>query len=283
VFGKAGQRELAAMHVAAVGSGGVGSMCAEHLARWGVGTISTWDPDHIEDVNINRSGVFTWADARRKRLKARTLASALGRFALVRRIVTSWSAADVRDRRELERLLDADLVVSLVDDARPRHFLNRFASAHYIPVIDGGNVVRSTAEDDAHAETARVEGAAARISVLVPGGPCLWCAGHLTSQRLSGAYRSDADKAADRARGYVEHLGPEHAPSVMPLNAATAALLELRLMDLLFHLSGRPVAEVYLDVINGTLDELPRVRRATCRQCSRWTGHGDLAELPHIE
>jgi len=283
VFGKSGQRELADLHVAVVGNGGVGSMCAEHLARWGVGTISTWDPDRVENVNINRSGVFTWADARRKRLKARTVAVALDRFALVRPIRTLWSASDVRDARELPRLLDADVIVSLVDDARPRHFLNRLAGAHYIPVVDGGNVVRSTAEDDADAEVAQVEGAAIRVSVIVPGGPCLWCAGHLTSQRLSLAYRSDEDKTADRARGYVEHLGPEHAPSVMPINVATAALLELRLMDLLFHLSGRPVAEVYLDAINGSLDELPRVRKATCRQCGRWIGHGELAELPHIE
>jgi hypothetical protein len=216
-------------------------------------------------------------------LKARTVAVALDRFALVRPIRTLWSASDVRDARELPRLLDADVIVSLVDDARPRHFLNRLAGAHYIPVVDGGNVVRSTAEDDADAEVAQVEGAAIRVSVIVPGGPCLWCAGHLTSQRLSLAYRSDEDKTADRARGYVEHLGPEHAPSVMPINVATAALLELRLMDLLFHLSGRPVAEVYLDAINGSLDELPRVRKATCRQCGRWIGHGELAELPHIE
>ena len=283
VFGKDGQRQLADLHIAFVGNGGVGSICGEHLARWGVGTISTWDPDRIEDVNINRSGVFTFADARRKRFKARTLAEALQTFSLVRTLRTAWSARDVREPQELPRLLDADLIVSLVDDARPRHFLNRVAIAHYIPMLDGGNVIRSTAENDADAETATVEAAGARISVVVPGGPCLWCAGHLTAPRLSLAYRSDADKAADRARGYVEHLGPEHAPSVMPINAVTAALLELRLMDLVFRLSGRAVSEVYLDVLSGSLDELPRVRRATCRQCGHWTGLGDLAELPHIE
>jgi hypothetical protein len=283
VFGKAGQRQLADLHVALVGTGGVGSICGEHLARWGVGTVSTWDPDHIEDVNINRSGVYTWADARKRLLKARTLAEALETFSLVRTIRTFWSASDIRQARELPRLLDADIIVSLVDDARPRHFLNQLAGAHYIPVIDAGNVVRSTAEDDAEAETAEIEGAAVRISVIVPGGPCLWCAGHITPYRLGLAYRSDADKAADRARGYVEHLGPEHAPSVMPINAATAALLELRLMDLMFRLSRRPVAEVYLDVLNGSLDELPRSRRANCRQCGPSTGLGDLAKLPHIE
>ena len=67
------------------------------------------------------------------------------------------------------------------------------------------------------------------------------------------------------------------------VNAATAALLELRLMDLVFRMSRRPVAEVYLDVLNGSLDELPRSRQGNCRQCGPSTGLGDLAKLPHIE
>jgi hypothetical protein len=107
----------------------------------------------------------------------------------------------VRDRREVRALLDADVILMLVDDARPRHFINRVAYAHYIPALDAGNAIRSTAEDDTEAETAIVESGAVRVSHLTPGGPCLWCAGHLSALRLSLAYRPDADKAADRARG----------------------------------------------------------------------------------
>jgi hypothetical protein len=87
--------------------------------------------------------------------------------------------------------------------------------------------------------------------------------------------------AADRARGYVEHLGPEHAPSVIPMNAITAALVELRLQDLLYGLSGRPVSEVYFDLIGGTLNELPRERVTGCRHCELVEGLGDSAKLPH--
>lgn len=283
VFGMEGQRRLADLHVAFVGTGGVGSICAEDIARWGVGTISCWDPDVIEDVNINRSGRFTFADARWRRPKARTLAKALRSFALVRKLKLHWRNRDVRARAELPRLLDADVIVLLVDDPRPRHFVNRLAFAHYIPVLDGGNVIRSTAEDASGAETAAVEGGGIRVSYLVPGGPCLWCAGHLTSHTLSLAYRSAEDKAADRARGYVEHLGPEHAPSVMPINAMNAGLLEVRLMNLLFGLTQRSIPELYFDILGGTLDELPRVRRTPCRQCGDVQGKGDLADLPHAD
>lgn len=283
VFGRDGQRLLADVHLALVGNGGVGSICGEHMARWGVGQVSGWDPDLVKDVNINRSGVFTFADAQRKRPKARALAEALRAFSLVRDIVVRWSSRDVRHRDELAVLLDADVIVMLVDDARPRHFINRLAFAHYIPALDGGNAIRSTAEDDADADTATVESGGVRVSHLTPGGPCLWCAGHITARRLSLAYRPEEDKAADRARGYVEHLGPEHAPSVMPVNSMTAALLEIRLQDLLFGLSHRAVPEVYFDLMGGTLDELPRKRKPGCRQCARLEGHGDAAELPFAE
>lgn len=283
VFGKDGQRLLADVHTAHVGAGGVGSLVGEQVARWGIGRMSIWDPDIVKDVNVNRSGVFTFLDASYRRLKAETLALALTRFSLVRTLAVRWSSRDVRQRDELPALLDADVILMLVDDARARHFINRLAYAHYIPVLDGGNVIRSTAEDDADSDSAIVEGGAVRVSYLTPDGPCVWCAGHLDSERLSLAFRSEADKAADRARGYVEHLGPEHSPSVMPVNSMTAALLECRLQDILFGLSGRSVPEVNFDLLGGTLDELPRKQSKTCRQCARWQGQGDRAELPFAE
>ena len=283
VFGKEGQRLLADLHIAVVGAGGVGSIVCEQIARWGIGRISIFDPDIIKDVNVNRSGVFTFAHARRAALKAKTLARALRSFSLVRTISVRSSSVDVRRREELPGLLDSDLILMLVDDARARNFVNRVAYAHYIPALDGGNVIRSTAEEDAYADLATIEGGGVRISYFTPTGACAWCAGHLDSARLALAFRSDADKAADRARGYVEHLSPEHAPSVMPVNSLTAALLEYRLQDLLFGLSGRSIPEIHFDILGGTLDELPRKQRRQCRHCERWQGRGDSAELPVIE
>lgn len=44
-------------HVAVFGIGGVGGSCAEALARSGVGTITLFDSDTIEESNINRQAV----------------------------------------------------------------------------------------------------------------------------------------------------------------------------------------------------------------------------------
>lgn len=283
VFGREGQRLLADLHVAIVGAGGVGSTVAEHLARWGIGEISLWDPDIVKDENINRSGMFTFEDAAKRRKKVDVVAKALPTFALRRDVQVNRSDRDVRMSSELTALLDADLIVSEVDDARPRHFLNRLAYAHFIPVVDGANVIRSTAEDSPATESAKVESGAVRVTTICPGHACLWCTGYLDARRLALAFRPEAEKAADRARGYVEGLGPEHAPSVMPMNTMTAALVELRIQDLLFKLSGKAVTEMYFDLLSNITDTLPRPLNPRCRQCTAWEGLGDTAELPHSD
>ncbi|MBB5215109.1 tRNA threonylcarbamoyladenosine dehydratase [Parapusillimonas granuli] len=54
LFGPAGLERLRAAHVVVAGIGGVGSWCAEALARSGVGGITLVDLDHIAESNVNR-------------------------------------------------------------------------------------------------------------------------------------------------------------------------------------------------------------------------------------
>jgi len=54
LYGPGALQRLAAAHVAVAGIGGVGSWCAEALARSGVGALSLIDLDHIAESNVNR-------------------------------------------------------------------------------------------------------------------------------------------------------------------------------------------------------------------------------------
>lgn len=54
LFGPASLERLQGAHVVVAGIGGVGSWCAEALARSGVGGITLVDLDHIAESNINR-------------------------------------------------------------------------------------------------------------------------------------------------------------------------------------------------------------------------------------
>ena len=57
VMGKGAVRRLANSHVVVLGLGGVGSNCAEALARGGVGSLVLVDRDVVEPSNINRQAV----------------------------------------------------------------------------------------------------------------------------------------------------------------------------------------------------------------------------------
>lgn len=54
LYGEPGAQQLAQAHVAVAGLGGVGSWCAEALARSGVSRLTLIDLDHIAESNINR-------------------------------------------------------------------------------------------------------------------------------------------------------------------------------------------------------------------------------------
>lgn len=57
ILGKDGVERLAKSFVVVLGIGGVGSNCAEALARGGVGTLAFVDRDVVEPSNINRQAV----------------------------------------------------------------------------------------------------------------------------------------------------------------------------------------------------------------------------------
>lgn len=57
LIGNDAMERLANSHAAVFGIGGVGGSCAEALARSGVGTITLFDSDTVEESNINRQAV----------------------------------------------------------------------------------------------------------------------------------------------------------------------------------------------------------------------------------
>ena len=54
VLGSAAMEKLRGSHVAVLGLGGVGSWCAEALARTGVGALTLMDEDSVAETNVNR-------------------------------------------------------------------------------------------------------------------------------------------------------------------------------------------------------------------------------------
>ena len=67
VLGEAGMQKLKRARVAVFGLGGVGSYCAEALARAGVGALTLVDRDVVEESNINRQLVAGYSTLGREK------------------------------------------------------------------------------------------------------------------------------------------------------------------------------------------------------------------------
>lgn len=61
ILGSAAIEKLARAHVAVFGLGGVGSWCADALARSGVGELTLIDNDEVGVTNLNRQLVALWS------------------------------------------------------------------------------------------------------------------------------------------------------------------------------------------------------------------------------
>ena len=124
---------LAAMHLAVVGCGGLGSIMAESLARIGVGRL-TLVGDTLDASNLNRWQGATLSDVGRP--KASLLAERLRAMAPHVRIRAVTRPLD--HPRSVLAMTAADAIVAGVDNDRARYLLNHLALQYLQPYFDAG-------------------------------------------------------------------------------------------------------------------------------------------------
>ncbi|MFE7729153.1 HesA/MoeB/ThiF family protein [Streptomyces anthocyanicus] len=176
-WGQRTQDTLARLHIGVVGTGSVGMLIVEALARTGIGRLSLFDFDTVETVNLDRLLHATARDARIRRPKVDLAAHAARRAATAPAFCVSALDASITEPDGFAAAADCDVLFSCVDRPWPRHVLNLLAYAHHIPVIDGGVSV------DARGGSLR--GAEWRAHVAAPGRACLECLGQYNSADVS--------------------------------------------------------------------------------------------------
>jgi molybdopterin/thiamine biosynthesis adenylyltransferase len=167
-LGSAFNRTLKDLRVGVIGAGGTGSPLLQQLARMGVGNIAIFDPDIVEESNLNRLYGATVEDAEHQRKKIDVARREIERMGLGTRVVTydKWIGAEVC--REV--LKSMDIICGCTDDHDGRGLINRLAYYYLIPVIDLGLALRVTERGG----EARLD-ADGRVTVLEPGTSCLLC------------------------------------------------------------------------------------------------------------
>lgn len=132
LLGAAAMRALHDSHVAVFGLGGVGSWCAEALARAGVGELTLVDEDVVGESNINRQLCATVPDIGRE--KSLVMAERLLRIhdgLLVHPITARYEARS----RDMFFQTDYDYIVDAIDLVACKLDLIMTAREKEIPVI----------------------------------------------------------------------------------------------------------------------------------------------------
>lgn len=130
-IGAAGQAKLSASHVAVVGAGGLGSPVLQYLAGAGVGKISLFDPDVVEESNLHRQPLYGMPDIGRAKVLAAQ--GALQRLNPQVEVLAKAEALGPSNAPEIAA--EADLVVDAADSFAASYILSDACLVAGTPLI----------------------------------------------------------------------------------------------------------------------------------------------------
>lgn len=266
-WGQDAQNDLARLHVGVVGTGSVGMLIVEALARTGLQHLSFFDFDTVESLNLDRLLHATDRDVRLHRAKVDIAARAARRSATGANIRVATHELSVVEPDGFAAAADCDLLFSCVDRPWPRAALNLLAYAHLIPVVDGGIAV--------DARSGRLKGAEWRAHVAAPGRACLECLGQYDPAQVPGERDGLLDDPA-----YIRGLSADHPlrrkENVFIFSASAAAAQLSQFLTMVTAPSGIADTGAHLyHLSTGTVDQRVAGCEAGCPYDSMLRALGD--------
>lgn len=266
LLGEEGQRRIHQTHIAICGVGGLGSFVVAYAKGLGFRKITIIDPDRVEETNLNRLLGATPKDISKP--KVAVMARELKRYDHHLKVKPIF--APVQDEAAHRAILEADMIISCLDNDAARLEAQILAARYLKPLMDLGSGIFL----DKH-KRVRVREMGGQIAFYFPGGPCLLCQGLDPSRIVSNEIRG-----VQRAVGYIAGTA-ETPPAVITLNAVVAGVG----MDLLTrYLTGFAPVPTYLqlDLLRHQALELNFQKRPDCPICGPGglEGKGDELEEP---
>jgi len=249
--------------VAVVGASGGGSQVTPHLAAMGIGEVISIDPQRADRSNMLATPNLGWIEALlgiHKVTSARSrgwLTTLHTKFTCVR--------ASVPERKALEALKRADVIVGCVNNLHARADLNEIAWRYCIPLVDIGLRVTTDLSD-------RLTGVPGQRSTVLPGGPCLWCTDFLTDEKLRA-------ETGGRGRSYLQ--GPNDRDALVScFNGVLAGEAAAEVLRLLSGLGPNREMRLQYDGQDGTLQPVIVKPRKGCELCNEALSAGDPVWAP---
>ena len=263
-LGSASRWTIERVRVGIVGLGGGGSHVVQQLAHIGFVHLRGFDGDVVDETNLNRLVGARADDVARDTPKTESARR------LVRGLLPDADVVMHRGRwQDAPALLrGCDVVIGCVDSFAARRELEVACRRYLIPYVDIGMDVSLTDGD-----APRMAG---QLILSMPGGPCLFCLGFLTEERL-----------AHEAARYGAAGG---RPQVVWPNGVLASTAIGVVMDLVSGWTRQQDKLVYLSYDGNTGEVKPHVRlRYLHRQDCPHYGTVDLGDpvlrrlTPHVE
>ena len=218
-WGREAQNTISRLRIGIVGLGSVGCFVAESMARIGIERVTLFDPDRVEEHNLDRLLYGTVDDI--GQLKVDVAKREMKRSATADSIqIDAWPNS-VHESEAYFAALDCDILFSCVDRPMPRDVLNYIAHAHLIPVIDGGIAVETDRRTDS------LFSAHWRAHIVTPFHQCLRCNGQYSSSDVVMELDGSLDDPS-----YVSRLPSDERfrnQNVFPFSQSVAAM-EVNLM-----------------------------------------------------
>lgn len=221
-WGETKHQNIARLRVGIVGTGSVGCLVAEAMARMGVGEVVLFDADRVKEHNRDR---LLYAGAKDVgRYKVDLVAQNLRRSATAPGFRVVSFTQRIEESGAYLAALDCDILFVAVDRPLPKDLLNHIAYVHYIPVVFGGVRV-SKKHDDTLAD------ATWSVVVAAPGNRCLRCDGQYTTSEVT----MERDGSLDDPT-YIAAVGNRTGrvgnENVFPFSANVASLMVLEMIRL---------------------------------------------------
>jgi len=170
-LGAGSQEKIERAKVGVVGIGGGGSHIVQQLAHIGFQDYVLYDPQTVEDTNLNRLvGAKVTDIGKEKRMVAKRLIKGLQTKARILTIADRWQNVS-------EPLMFCDLVFGCLDTFQDRDEIETFCRRHLILYIDIGMDIHEAEKDPPRM--------AGQVILSAPGAPCMKCLGFITPERLA--------------------------------------------------------------------------------------------------
>jgi molybdopterin-synthase adenylyltransferase len=246
-WGAEAQRDIARLRVGLIGSGSVGGLVGDAIARSGFEDLMLMDFDFIELHNLDRLSYATRDDV--GQLKVDVQAAHLSARATADAFRVETIPYAVFEDEGFRAALDCDVLFSCVDRPWGRYILNLIAYAHLIPVIDGGIAVRC----NKHGKLAAADW---KAHTATAGRQCLQC----LRQYDPGLVQAEREGLLDDPT-YISGLSNDHPlkmrENVFAFSMACASMQMLQMLALTLDPLGQPNPGAQLYHFVGNTTEQP--------------------------